>query len=152
MSRSQRRLPGRALLQRRHAVAMRFVKGAGFLVRSLAPFSMAISQLQNGPPDSPHMFEMVKRGNRPIRVIPPVSSKIVGLIGVKALRTTRRMVPAGRKGDSSLILKNRLEAVMGRKMAVGGLRAGVEPFVEQLRQRKPATPGGGSAAAAAGRS
>jgi glutamate formiminotransferase/formiminotetrahydrofolate cyclodeaminase len=38
---------------------------------------------------------------------------------------------------------------MGGKMAVGGLRAGVEPFVEQLAA-PTATPGGGSAAAAAG--
>ncbi len=51
--------------------------------------------------------------------------------------------------DSSLILENRLTAVMSGKMAVGGLRAGVEPFVEQLAA-PTATPGGGSAAAAAG--
>jgi formiminotetrahydrofolate cyclodeaminase len=38
---------------------------------------------------------------------------------------------------------------MGGKMAVGGLRAGVEPFVEQLAA-PTATPGGGSAAAASG--
>jgi formiminotetrahydrofolate cyclodeaminase len=38
---------------------------------------------------------------------------------------------------------------MGGKAAVGGLRAGVEPFVEQLAA-PTATPGGGSAAAAAG--
>ncbi len=38
---------------------------------------------------------------------------------------------------------------MNGKMAVGGLRAGVEPFVEQLAA-PTATPGGGSAAAAAG--
>jgi formiminotetrahydrofolate cyclodeaminase len=38
---------------------------------------------------------------------------------------------------------------MGGKMAVGGLRAGVEPFVEQLAA-PAATPGGGSAAAASG--
>jgi formiminotetrahydrofolate cyclodeaminase len=37
--------------------------------------------------------------------------------------------------------------VMGGKMAVGGLRAGVEPFIEQLAA-PTATPGGGSAAAA----
>ena len=49
----------------------------------------------------------------------------------------------------SLILENRLAAVMGGKMAVGGLRAGVEPFVEQLAA-PTATPGGGSAAAASG--
>jgi glutamate formiminotransferase/formiminotetrahydrofolate cyclodeaminase len=51
--------------------------------------------------------------------------------------------------DSSLILENRLAGVMGGKMAVGGLRAGAEPFIEQLAAPS-ATPGGGSAAAAAG--
>ncbi|HLJ25363.1 MAG TPA: cyclodeaminase/cyclohydrolase family protein [Candidatus Angelobacter sp.] len=48
-----------------------------------------------------------------------------------------------------MILENRLAAVMGGKMAVGGLRAGAEPFIEQLAAPTP-TPGGGSAAAAAG--
>jgi glutamate formiminotransferase/formiminotetrahydrofolate cyclodeaminase len=38
---------------------------------------------------------------------------------------------------------------MSGKMAVGGLRAGVEPFIEQLAA-PTATPGGGSASAAAG--
>jgi formiminotetrahydrofolate cyclodeaminase len=38
---------------------------------------------------------------------------------------------------------------MRGKMAVGGIRAGVEPFIEQLAAAT-ATPGGGSAAAAAG--
>jgi len=51
--------------------------------------------------------------------------------------------------DSSLILENRLAAVMSGKTAAGGLRAGVEPFIEQLAA-PTATPGGGSAAAAAG--
>src|SRR6185437_4206711 len=37
---------------------------------------------------------------------------------------------------------------MGGKMAVGGLRAGAEPFIEQLAAAT-ATPGGGSASAAA---
>jgi len=38
---------------------------------------------------------------------------------------------------------------MSGKLAVGGLRAGVEPFIEQLAA-PTATPGGGSAAAASG--
>jgi formiminotetrahydrofolate cyclodeaminase len=38
---------------------------------------------------------------------------------------------------------------MGGKTAVGGLRAGIEPFIEQLAAPTP-TPGGGSASAAAG--
>src|SRR5438270_11261809 len=48
-----------------------------------------------------------------------------------------------------MILETSLSAVMGGKMAVGGLRAGVTPFVEQLAA-PTATPGGGSASAAAG--
>jgi formiminotetrahydrofolate cyclodeaminase len=51
--------------------------------------------------------------------------------------------------DSSLILENRLAGVMSGKMVIGGLRAGIEPFVEQLAA-PTAAPGGGSAAAAAG--
>jgi len=51
--------------------------------------------------------------------------------------------------DSSLILENRLDGVMGGKTAVGGLRAGIEPFIAQLAA-PTATPGGGSAAAASG--
>ena len=51
--------------------------------------------------------------------------------------------------DYIYLLENRLTAVMSGKIAVGGLRAGVEPFVEQLAT-PTATPGGGSAAAAAG--
>ena len=51
--------------------------------------------------------------------------------------------------DSSLILENRLAAVMSGKMAVGGIRAGVEPFVEQLAA-PTAAPGGGCASAASG--
>jgi formiminotetrahydrofolate cyclodeaminase len=47
-----------------------------------------------------------------------------------------------------MILENRLAAVTSGKMAVGGLRAGAEPFIEQLAA-PTATPGGGSAAAAA---
>jgi len=50
--------------------------------------------------------------------------------------------------DSYMILENRLAGVMGGKMAVGGLRAGAEPFIEQLAA-PTATPGGGSASAAA---
>jgi glutamate formiminotransferase/formiminotetrahydrofolate cyclodeaminase len=51
--------------------------------------------------------------------------------------------------DSSLILENRLAAVVSGKVAVGGLSAGIAPFIEQLAA-PTATPGGGSAAAAAG--
>jgi formiminotetrahydrofolate cyclodeaminase len=79
----------------------------------------------------------------------PVSSEIVGLIPKKALEQAAEWFLQVENFDSSLILENRLAAVMSGKMAVGGLRAGVEPFVEQLAA-PTATPGGGSAAAATG--
>jgi glutamate formiminotransferase / formiminotetrahydrofolate cyclodeaminase len=81
--------------------------------------------------------------------VTPVSSEIVGLIPKKALEAAAEWFLQVENFDSSLILENRLAAVMGGKTAVGGLRAGVEPFVEQLAA-PTATPGGGSAAAAAG--
>jgi len=94
------------------------------------------------------VFEMVKREAARYGVT-PVSSEIVGLIPKKALEEAAEWFLQVENFDSSLILENRLAAVMGGKMAVGGLRAGVEPFVEQLAA-PTATPGGGSAAAAAG--
>jgi formiminotetrahydrofolate cyclodeaminase len=80
--------------------------------------------------------------------VTPVSSEIVGLIPKKALEQAAEWFLQVENFDSSLILENRLAAVMGGKTAVGGLRAGVEPFVEQLAA-PTATPGGGSASAAA---
>ena len=91
---------------------------------------------------------MVKREASRYGVM-PVSSEIVGLIPKKALESAAEWFLQVENFDSSLILENRLAAVMGGKMALGGLRAGVEPFVEQLAA-PTATPGGGSAAAAAG--
>jgi glutamate formiminotransferase/formiminotetrahydrofolate cyclodeaminase len=78
-----------------------------------------------------------------------VSSEIVGLIPKLALGQAAEWFLQVENFDSSLILENRLAAVMSGKTAVGGLRAGVEPFLEQLAA-PTATPGGGSAAAAAG--
>src|SRR5207244_12921190 len=94
------------------------------------------------------VFELVKREAGRYGVT-PVSSEVVGLIPKKALEQAAEWFLQVENFDSSLILENRLAAVMGGKMAVGGLRAGVEPFVEQLAAHT-ATPGGGSAAAASG--
>jgi formiminotetrahydrofolate cyclodeaminase len=94
------------------------------------------------------VFEMVKREAARYGVT-PVSSEIVGLIPKKALEQAAEWFLQVENFDSSLILENRLAAVMSGKAAVGGLRAGIEPFVEQLAA-PTATPGGGSAAAAAG--
>jgi glutamate formiminotransferase / formiminotetrahydrofolate cyclodeaminase len=124
----------------------RFVKGAGFLVRGLAQVSMNLTDFEQTPVH--RVFEYVKREAARYGVM-PVSSEIVGLIPKKALEQAAEWFLQIENFDSSLILENRLAAVMGGKLAVGGLRAGVEPFVEQLAA-PTATPGGGSAAAAAG--
>ncbi len=124
---------------------MRFVKGAGFLVRGLAQVSMNLTDFEQTPIH--RVFEVVKREAARYGVS-PVSSEIVGLIPKKALEQAAEWFLQVENFDSSMILENRLTAVMGGKMAVGGLRAGVEPFIEQLAA-PTATPGGGSAAAAA---
>jgi glutamate formiminotransferase/formiminotetrahydrofolate cyclodeaminase len=123
---------------------LRFVKGAGFLVRGLAQVSMNLTDFEQTPVH--RVFEFVKREAARFGVM-PVSSEIVGLIPKKALEQAAEWFLQVENFDSSLILENRLSAVMGGTMAVGGLRAGVEPFVEQLAA-PTATPGGGSAAAA----
>jgi glutamate formiminotransferase/formiminotetrahydrofolate cyclodeaminase len=129
---------------------LRFVKGAGFLVRGLAQVSMNLTDFEQTPIH--RVFEYVKREAQRHGVV-PVSSEIVGLIPKKALEQAAEWFLQVENFDSSLILENRLAAVMGGKTAVGkinaGLRAGVEPFIEQLAA-PTATPGGGSAAAAAG--
>jgi glutamate formiminotransferase / formiminotetrahydrofolate cyclodeaminase len=125
---------------------MRFVKGAGFLVRGLAQVSMNLTDFEQTPVH--RVFELVKREAARYGVM-PVSSEIVGLIPKKALEQAAEWFLQVENFDSSLILENRLAAVMGGKTAVGGLRAGIEPFVEQLAA-PTATPGGGSASAAAG--
>ena len=125
---------------------LRFVKGAGFLVRGLAQVSMNLTDFEQTPIH--RVFELVKREAARYGV-QPVSSEIVGLIPKAALEQAAEWFLQVEGFDSSLILENRLAAVMGGKTAVGGLRAGVEPFIEQLAA-PTATPGGGSAAAASG--
>jgi glutamate formiminotransferase / formiminotetrahydrofolate cyclodeaminase len=125
---------------------LRFVKGAGFLVRGQAQVSMNLTDFEQTPIH--RVFELVKREAARYGVM-PVSSEIVGLIPKKALEDATEWFLQVENFNSSLILENRLAAVMGGKMAVGGLRAGIEPFIEQLAAPTP-TPGGGSASAAAG--
>ena len=123
---------------------LRFVKGAGFLVRGLAQVSMNLTDFEQTPIH--RVFEFVKREAARYGVI-PVSSEIVGLIPKKALEQAAEWFLQVENFDSSLILENRLSAVISGKTAAGGVRAGVEPFIEQLAA-PTATPGGGSAAAA----
>ena len=129
---------------------LRFVKGSGFLVRGMAQVSMNLTDFEQTPIH--RVFEFVKREAARYGVM-PVSSEVVGLIPKLALEQAAEWFLQVENFDSSLILENRLAAVMGGKMAPGGpsagLRAGVEPFIEQLAA-PTATPGGGSASAAAG--
>jgi glutamate formiminotransferase / formiminotetrahydrofolate cyclodeaminase len=125
---------------------LRFVKGAGFLVRGMAQVSMNLTDFEQTPMH--RVFEMVKTEAARYGAA-PVSSEIVGLVPKAALEQAAEWFLQMENFDSSLILENRLAAVMGGKAAVGGLRAGVEPFIEQLAA-PTATPGGGSAAAASG--
>jgi len=125
---------------------LRFVKAAGFLVRGQAQVSMNLTDFEQTPIH--RVFEMVR--SEAVRYgTTPASSEIVGLIPKKALEQAAEWFLQVENFDSSLILENRLTAVIGGKMAVGGLRAGIEPFIEQLAA-PTATPGGGSAAAASG--
>jgi glutamate formiminotransferase/formiminotetrahydrofolate cyclodeaminase len=129
---------------------LRFVKGAGFLVRGMAQVSMNLTDFDQTPVH--RVFEFVKREAARYGVA-PVSSEIVGLIPKAALEQAAEWFLQVENFDSSLILENRLAAVTSGKMAAGGssarLRAGIEPFIEQLAA-PTATPGGGSAAAASG--
>ena len=125
---------------------LRYVKAAGFLVRGMAQVSMNLTDFEHTPVH--RVFEVVKREAQRYGVV-PVSSEIVGLIPKLALEQAAEWFLQVENFDSTLILENRLAAVMGGKTAVGGLRAGVEPFIEQLAA-PTATPGGGSAAAASG--
>lgn len=125
---------------------LRFVKAAGFLVRGKAQVSMNLTDFEQTPIH--RAFEAVRSEAARYGVLPQ-SSEIVGLIPKRALEQCAEWFLQIENFDSSLILENRLAGVMGGKMAVGGIRAGVEPFIEQLAAPS-ATPGGGSAAAAAG--
>jgi len=124
----------------------RYVKGMGVMCRGLAQVSMNLTDFEQTP--IARVFEFVKR-EAARHGVAPLSSEIVGLIPKKALEDAAEWFLQVENFDSSLILENRLAAVMSGKLAVGGLRAGVEPFVEQLAA-PTATPGGGSASAAAG--
>lgn len=125
---------------------MRFVKASGFLVRGLAQVSMNLTDFQQTPLH--RVFEFVKREAARFGAV-PISSEVVGLIPKQAIEQAAEWFLQLENFDSSLILENRLAAIVSGKVAVGGLRSGIEPFIEQLAA-PTAAPGGGSAAAAGG--
>src|SRR2546429_4891918 len=104
---------------------LRFVKGAGFLVRGLGQVSMNLTDFEQTP--VARVFEYVKREAARYGVA-PVSSEIVGLIPKKALEQAAEWFLQVENFESSMILENRLSAVMGGKLAICGLRAGAGPL------------------------
>lgn len=125
---------------------LRFVKASGFLVRGLAQVSMNLTDFEQTPLH--RVFEFVKREAARYGVL-PVSSEIVGLIPKRAVEQAAEWFLQLEKFDSSLILENRLTAMVSGKTAVAELRGAIEPFLEKLAA-PTAVPGGGSAAAASG--
>lgn len=127
---------------------LRYVKGAGFLVRGLAQVSMNLTDFEQTPIH--RVFEFVRREAARYGVA-PVSSEVVGLIPKLALERAAEWYLQVENFDSSLILDNCLADGLSGKAASGSrnttLRGGIEPFIEQLAA-PTATPGGGSAAAA----
>ena len=93
------------------------MKGAGFEVRGLAQVSMNLTDFEQTP--IARVFEFVKREAERYGV-QPLSSEIVGLIPKKALEQAAEWFLQVENFDSSMILENRLAAVTGGKMAVGG--------------------------------
>jgi glutamate formiminotransferase len=123
----------------------RAVKGMGVEVRGQAQVSMNLTDTDLTP--MARVFEFVKREAARYGVAVE-SSEIVGLVPKRAIESAAEWFLQIENFDSSLILENRLASVTGGKSAVGGLRAGVEPFLTQL-EAPTAVPGGGSASAAA---
>src|SRR5258706_5637568 len=105
---------------------LRYVKGAGFSVRGLAQVSMNLTDFEQTP--IARVFEYVKREAARYGVM-PLSSEIVGLIPKKALEQAAEWFLQVENFDSSLILENRLAAVMTDKIAVSGLLASIKPFI-----------------------
>ena len=124
----------------------RAVKAMGVEVRGQAQVSMNLTDTDLTP--IARVFEFVKREAARYGV-QTQSSEIVGLVPKRAIEDAAEWFLQVENFDSSLILENRLAAVTGGKSVVGGLRAGVEPFLSELAA-PTAVPGGGSASAAAG--
>ena len=140
-------------IARKIAKAVRFssggfraVKAMGVEVRGQAQVSMNLTDTDLTP--IARVFEFVKREAARYGVLTQ-SSEIVGLVPKRTIENAAEWFLQVENFNSSLILENRLAAIMGGKSAKGGLRAGVEPFIEQVAA-PTAVPGGGSASAAAG--
>jgi glutamate formiminotransferase len=141
----------------------RAVKAIGLEVRGQAQVSMNLTDTSITPMAT--VFEFIKREAARHGVLVQ-SSEIVGLVPKRAMEDAAAWYLQVENFDSSLILENRLAAVLAGAMdnaslpagnallpaagaLAGGLRSGVEPFLDRLAA-PTAVPGGGSAAAASG--
>ena len=124
----------------------RAVKAMGVEVRGQAQVSMNLTDTDLTP--IARVFEFVKREAARYGV-QTQSSEIVGLVPKRTIENAAEWFLQVENFDSSMILENRLASVIGGNSAVGGLRAGIDPFLAQL-EAPTAVPGGGSASAAAG--
>ena len=79
------------------------------------------------------------------------SSEIVGLVPKRAMENAAEWFLQVENFDSSLILENRLAAVIGgKRRRWADCARGVEPLLIEQLAAPTAVPGGGSASAAAG--
>ena len=130
---------------------LRAVKAIGLEVRGQAQVSMNLTDTSITP--MARVFEFVKREAARYGALVQ-SSEIVGLVPKRALEDAAAWFLQVENFNPSMILENRLAAVMGGAggggaTEAGGLRVGIEPFLDQLAA-PTAVPGGGSAAAATG--
>src|SRR5947199_4162477 len=130
---------------------MRFVKGAGFLVRGQAQVSMNLTDFEQTPIH--RVYEMVKREAERYGVV-PVGSEIVGLIPKKAIEMAADYFLQVENFSPEQVFENRLEAALSgtavAETSKDGTLAGLaRPFLDAVAAPH-ATPGGGSVAAFAG--
>jgi glutamate formiminotransferase len=118
----------------------RYVKAMGVPLesRGIAQVSMNLTDFEQTPVH--RVFEAVRREAERYGV-PVVGSEIVGLLPKKALEMTADFFLRCENFHPNLVLENR--------MADAGQRSGLGEFLDTLAAPR-ATPGGGSAAAAAG--
>ena len=117
---------------------LRFVKGAGFLVRGLAQVSMNLTDFEQTPMH--RVFEMVKREAARDGVTPS-QQRDCGADSEEGSGSGGGVVSAG--GEFRFLADSGESAGSGDERKDGGRRVagGVEPFVEQLAA-PTATPGG----------
>src|SRR5205807_6963367 len=91
---------------------LRYVKGMGVMCRGLAQVSLNLTDFEQT--SVARVFEFVRREAQRYGV-QAVASEIVGLIPKRALEDAAEWYLQVENWDSSLILENRLSAVMGGK-------------------------------------